>query len=163
MNRMITIIAAISNNGAIGKDGAIPWHIPEDFAMFQKETTGGAVVMGRRTWESLGCKPLKGRLNIVVSSRNVLYSDGVLSVTSIEDALHEAYKRTYTRVYLIGGAKIYEEGMKHADRVLLTRVDIEVDGADAHFPLYSLDIDMWQGQSFHLTDLATVHEYHRRR
>ena len=65
---MLTLIAARARNGAIGKDGTLPWHIPEDLKFFKRETLGGAIIMGRRTWESLPFKPLKDRLNLVVTS-----------------------------------------------------------------------------------------------
>ncbi|WP_418593223.1 dihydrofolate reductase [Ponticoccus sp. (in: a-proteobacteria)] len=128
---MITLIAAHDRNRAIGKDGDIPWHIPEDLAMFKRETLGGALVMGRRTWESLPVKPLKNRLNIVVS-RDTSLTEHV--VGSVAEAVALAQAEGYFRIYGIGGQSIYEEMLPMAHRLLLTEVDTEVEGADTWFP-----------------------------
>ncbi len=128
---MITLIAAHDRNRAIGKDGDIPWHIPEDLAMFKRETLGGALIMGRRTWESLPFKPLKNRLNIVVSRDTSLHEH---VVASVEDAIALARSEGYFRVYGIGGQSIYEAMLPLADRLLITEVDLEVEGADTWFP-----------------------------
>ena len=127
---MITLIVARDRNGAIGRDGDIPWHLPGDLAMFQRETTGGALIMGRATWESLPVKPLKGRLNIVVS-RDRSLADHV--VGSVAEALELARSEGYFRVYGIGGAGIYREMLPLAHRLLLTEVDCAVEGADTWF------------------------------
>lgn len=131
---MITLIAARAKDGAIGKDNTIPWHAPEDLKAFQRETLGGAIVMGRRTWESLPVKPLKNRLNIVVSS-DASAAETVCG--SIDEAIALAYSQGYRRVYGIGGAGIYSAMMNHADRLLITEVDITVAGADTFFPEFS--------------------------
>ncbi len=128
---MITLIAAHDRNRAIGKDGDIPWHIPEDLAMFKRETLGGALVMGRRTWESLPVKPLKNRLNIVVS-RDTSLTEHV--VGSVAEAVALAQSEGYFRIYGIGGQSIYEEMLPMAHRLLLTEVDTEAEGADTWFP-----------------------------
>ncbi len=136
---MITLIAARARNGAIGKDGDIPWYIPEDLALFKRETLGGALIMGRRTWESLPVKPLKNRLNIVVS-RDQSLTDHV--VPSVEAAIALAQEQGYFRIYGIGGQAIYQALLPHAHRLLITEVDLDVDDADAFFPEFqSLD---WQ-------------------
>ena len=129
--RMITLIVARDRNGAIGKDGGIPWHLPGDLKMFQRETTGGAVIMGRATWESLPLKPLKNRLNIVVSRDRTLTDTVVGSVT---EAITLARAEGHFRLYGIGGAGIYREMLSLADRLLLTEVDCVVEGADTFFP-----------------------------
>jgi dihydrofolate reductase len=128
---MLTLIAARDRNGAIGKDNDIPWRAPEDLAFFQRETTGGAVIMGRRTWESLPVKPLKNRLNLVVSSDPDI-AEQVFS--SPEKAVDHAHQAGYRRVYGIGGAGIYRALLPVADRLLLTEVDLAVPDADAFFP-----------------------------
>lgn len=128
---MITLIAAHDRNRAIGRDGDIPWHVPEDLAMFKRETLGGALIMGRRTWESLPVKPLKNRLNIVVS-RDTSLTEHV--VGSIPDAIALAQSEGYFRIYGIGGQSIYEEMLPLAHRLLLTEVDLKVEGADTWFP-----------------------------
>lgn len=128
---MLTLIAARDRNGAIGKDGDIPWHVPEDLRFFQRETLGGALVMGRRTWESLPVKPLKNRLNILVSRDRTLAEH---VVGSAEEGVALAHAQGHFRVYGIGGARVYAALMPLADRLLLTEVDLAVDGADTHFP-----------------------------
>ncbi|ASP20532.1 dihydrofolate reductase [Antarctobacter heliothermus] len=128
---MITLIAAHDRNRAIGKDGDIPWHIPEDLAMFKRETLGGALIMGRRTWESLPFKPLPKRLNIVVS-RDKGLTEHVVS--SVEEGIALAQSLGYFRVYGIGGQRIYEAMLPLAHRLLITEVDVAVEGADAWFP-----------------------------
>lgn len=136
---MLTLVVARARDGAIGRDGDIPWHAPEDLKMFQRETTGGAIVMGRKTWVSLPVKPLKNRLNIVVS-RDTALADNV--VGSVEEAVTLARSEGYTRVYGIGGAGIYEAMLPLADRLLVTEVALDVPGADAFFPPF--DEDTWR-------------------
>ena len=133
---MITLIAARARNGAIGKDNDIPWHAPEDLKAFQRETLGGAIIMGRNTWDSLPFKPLKNRLNLVVSS-NPQAAETVLP--SIEAAVAEAYAQGYRRVYGIGGEGIYKGMLGMADRLLITEVDLSIDAADAFFPEFQAD------------------------
>lgn len=128
---MLTLIAARDRNGAIGKDNTIPWHAPEDLAMFQRETFGGAIIMGRRTWESLPVRPLKNRLNIVVSTDPTLAEHVVPTPAA---AVQLALDLGWLRIYGIGGAGIYSALLPHADRLLLTEVALEIAGADTHFP-----------------------------
>ena len=135
---MITLIVARDRNGAIGRDGDIPWHAPEDLKLFQRETSGGAVIMGRRTWESLPVKPLPRRLNIVVS-RTTDIAETV--VTSVEAAVEAARAALYPRIYGIGGGSMYKEMLPLADRLLITEVDLTVEGADAFFP--AIEEDDW--------------------
>lgn len=130
---MLTLIAACDRNGAIGRNNAIPWHAPEDLAFFGRETTGGAVVMGRRTWESLPVRPLKNRLNLVVSSDSGI-ADHVFERPGA--AVDHAHAAGHRRVYGIGGAGIYRALLPRADRMLLTEVDLAVPDADAFFPAF---------------------------
>ena len=136
---MITLIVARDRNGAIGKDGDIPWRAPEDLAFFQRETTGGAVIMGRNTWDSLPFKPLKNRMNIVVTSRGV---EAEHVVGSVAEAVALAEAAGYRRIYGIGGVGIYGEMLGLADRLLITEVDVEVEGADTWFP--QIDMERWR-------------------
>lgn len=131
---MLTLIAARSRNGAIGKDGDIPWHLPADLAFFQRETRGGAIIMGRRTWESLPVHPLKGRFNIVVSRDAGAAPQADAVVPSLDAALGAAREAGFMRVYGIGGAGIYAGLMARAHRLLLTEVDLVVENADTFFP-----------------------------
>lgn len=132
---MITLIVGRDRNGAIGKDNDIPWYAPEDLQFFKRETLGGAIIMGRNTWDSLSFKPLKNRLNIVVSSRGVEGCDNV--VTSVQAAVELAEAQGYRRIYGIGGRGIYAEMLTIADRLLITEVDLSVEDADTFFPEFS--------------------------
>ena len=128
---MITLIAARDRNGAIGKDNEIPWYAPEDLAFFKRETMGGACIMGRNTWDSLPFKPLKNRLNLVVSSQGV---DHEHVFATLDGALSFAEQNPYARIYGMGGFGIYDAMMPMADRLLITEVDVEVEGAETFFP-----------------------------
>lgn len=128
---MISLVVARAQNGAIGKGNTIPWHAPEDLAFFQRETMGGAVIMGRNTWESLPFKPLKNRLNIVVSRDKTLHET---VVASVDAAIELARSAGYPRIYGIGGAQIYAQMLPMADRLLVTEVDLVIEAADAYFP-----------------------------
>ncbi|MFW8634076.1 dihydrofolate reductase [Cribrihabitans pelagius] len=159
---MITLIAARAQNGAIGKDNTIPWHAPEDLKAFQRETLGGALIMGRNTWDSLPVKPLKNRLNLVVSS-NPEAAPQVLP--SIEAAVAEAYAQGCRRLYGIGGEGIYRAMLGIADRLLITEVSMTVPDADAYFPAFTHKDWLSTGETvLRAEDPACVlHEYLRRR
>ncbi|SFI51956.1 dihydrofolate reductase [Celeribacter neptunius] len=130
---MITLIAARDRNGAIGKDNTIPWDAPEDMKFFMRETMGGAVIMGRHTWDSLPgfAKPLKNRLNLVVSSQGV---DHEHVFATVEEAVAFARAAGRARIYAMGGYGIYKAMLPLADRLLITEIDTEVEGADTWFP-----------------------------
>jgi len=157
---LITLIVARARDGAIGKAGTIPWRAPADLAFFQRETMGGAVLMGRRTWASLPFRPLKNRLNIVVSSRDV---DAPVVLRDVAGALDHAQGAGHRRVYGIGGAGIYAALLPRADRLLITEVAVDVPGADTFFPPFA-------PQDWHLAGTlalpgddptCVVHEYLR--
>lgn len=157
---MITLVVARARNGAIGKDNTIPWHAPEDLAFFRRETSGGAIIMGRRTWDSLPVKPLKNRDNLIVST-TMERSD--LIVPSFAEAVERARQLGHLRIYAIGGASIYREALPLADRILVTEVDLEVEDADTFFP------DMVASEWHRASELplratgprCVVHEYFR--
>lgn len=128
---MITLIVGRDRNGAIGKENDIPWHVSEDLNAFKRETLGGALIMGRNTWDSLPVKPLKNRLNLVVSS-NPEAAEFVCP--SLEAAIDEAKAQGYQRIYGIGGFGIYRDMLKVADRLLITEIDLAVEDADTFFP-----------------------------
>jgi dihydrofolate reductase len=153
---VISLVAAVDNNFAIGRDGDLPWHIPQDLKLFKTETLGGFMIMGRRTWDSLPGK-LPGRISCVVSRSATPEAD--VQCTSIEEALTIA--ATHPRVYGVGGAQIYKALMPHAHRVLLTHVDTSVPNADTFFP--KLDKDLVCVHEFALpgTDNCVVREYLR--
>lgn len=131
---MLTLIVARARNGAIGRKGTIPWEAPEDLAFFQRETLGGAVIMGRATWDSLPKKPLPRRLNLVVTSRPAPADAGDAIFTTLDGALAAARVAGHHRIYGIGGAGIYAGLMPLAQRMVITEVDLEVPDADTYFP-----------------------------
>lgn len=123
----LAIVAAIGKNRVIGKDGTMPWHIPEDLRRFNRLTTGHAVLMGRKTFESIG-KPLVNRRNVVISSKPI---PDVETYSSIDEALNALVDQE--KVFIIGGEHLYAQLLERADELFLTFVDVEVDG-DALFP-----------------------------
>jgi len=134
---ILSAIVAIAQNNAIGKDNQLPWHLPDDLRFFKKTTMGKPVLMGRKTFESLG-KPLQGRLNIVVSGQETLQlPEGVLLYNNLETALERLQQEPVDEAFVIGGGKIFEETLNTLDRLYLTRVDTIVSDATAFFP----DID----------------------
>lgn len=136
---MITIIAAIANNNVLGKDNQLIWHIPADLQRFKRETSGHHIIMGRKTYESLG-KPLPNRTNVVIS-RNLNYP--VPADCAVVNSLDEALKlaKHDTNPFIIGGAQIYAEAMKFADKLDLTHVHHDFDG-DVFFP--EIDRTIWE-------------------
>ncbi len=135
----LSVIVAAANNGTIGKDGTLPWHLRGDLLRFKSLTMGHAIVMGRRTFESIG-RPLPGRRMIVVASQPVQIEQ-VETARSFAEAMHQVEHDT--EVFAIGGARIYAEALPIADRVYLTRVDAEIDG-DTFFPIGRLDAPDWE-------------------
>ena len=130
---MMTLIVARARNSAIGRDNTIPWHAPEDLAFFQRETLGGAIIMGRNTWDSLPKRPLPRRLNIVVTSRAGDAGSDALFLP-LDSALEAARDAGFLRHYAIGGAGIYRAFLPMADRLLITEVALDVPDADTFFP-----------------------------
>lgn len=126
---MISIIVAQSNNRVIGKDNKLPWLIPNDMRHFKEITIGNVVIMGRKTYESIG-KPLPKRLNIIVTRNKEFSAEGCIVVNSLASAIKKAGT---SDIYIIGGGEIYKQSISISDRLLVTQVDIDVDG-DAYFP-----------------------------
>lgn len=134
----LSLIVAMDNNGVIGRDGGLPWHLPADLGYFRDITMGKPIIMGRKTYESIG-RPLPGRRNIVVT-RNADYKvPGCEVVNSIAAA--EALASAAEEVMMIGGATLYVDTLPIADRLYITEVDAEVEG-DARFP--AIDHEEWQ-------------------
>ncbi|MCI2081908.1 MAG: dihydrofolate reductase [Bacteroidales bacterium] len=136
----ISLIAAIGRNNVIGRDGGMPWHISEDLKHFKKITVGHTVVMGRRTWESLGCKPLPNRRNIVIS--------GSMPLASGIEVRHDAgFLEQYRgnsceeEIFIIGGGQLYGKTIGIADKLYITETDIPIEGADTFFP--KIDLKEW--------------------
>lgn len=130
---MIIGIAAVDRKGAIGKDGKLPWHYSADMKFFRETTTGNAVVMGRKTWLTIG-KPLKNRLNIVLSRDTNIDPQESLIVLSDIDSVLSFNNSLTTDLFVIGGAQIYEAFRQHIERWIITEVPVTVQGADAFMP-----------------------------
>ena len=126
----IVLVVAIADNGVIGKDGGIPWHISEDLKRFKALTLNHTIVMGRKTWDSLPKKPLPGRVNVVVTRQKDWSAEGAITASS----LGQATAGTSGTVMVIGGAEIYERALPLAARIELTEVHKAFDG-DARFEL----------------------------
>ena len=130
---MIIGIAAVDRKGAIGKGGKLPWHYSSDMKFFRETTTGHAVVMGRKTWLTIG-KPLKNRLNIVLSRDTDIEPQESLVVFSDIDSVLSFNKSLTTDLFVIGGAQIYEAFREHIEKWIITEVPLTVSGADAFMP-----------------------------
>jgi dihydrofolate reductase len=135
---MITIIAAIGKNGELGKDNDLIWHLPDDLKRFKKVTAGHHVIMGRKTFESLG-KPLPNRTNIIITRNNHFKADGCLIVNSLQAAIEAA--KADDNPHILGGAEIYEQAIEIADILDITHVDATLE-ADAFFP--KIDPSIWK-------------------
>lgn len=133
----ITLVVAVARNGVIGQDGALPWHLPDDLRRFKALTMGKPILMGRRTWESIG-RPLPGRTNLVLTRDPAFRAAGATVVSSLDAALAAA--AGHEELMVIGGAQVYALTAPLANRVHLTAVDAEVDG-DTHLPPF--DPHMW--------------------
>lgn len=131
----VSVIAALARNRVIGIENRLPWRLPEDLAHFKALTLGHPVLMGRKTFESLG-RPLPGRTNVVITRNPDCRPDGCLVAASIPAAI--ALCRDADEVFFIGGAELYAQAIQLADRLYLTEVDVEATG-DAWFPAYDRD------------------------
>lgn len=129
---MLSIIAAIGDNRELGKDNKLLWHIPEDLKRFKTLTAGHTVIMGRKTYESIG-KPLPNRTNIVITKDNTFTAPGCIITHSLEEAIKQS---SDTETFIIGGASIYQQAIDRADKLYLTKVKGTFD-ADTYFPDYS--------------------------
>jgi dihydrofolate reductase len=131
----LALIWAQASNGVIGRDGVMPWHVPEDMARFKQLTIGHPVVMGRRTWDSFPSKfrPLPERRNIVITRQESWHPDGADVVHSVDDALALAASSGGDLTWIIGGAEIYALTIADADRLEVTEINQAIDG-DAHAP-----------------------------
>lgn len=140
----LSLICAMAENRVIGRNNSLPWHLSEDLKYFKRVTMGNSIIMGRKTWESIG-RPLPGRTNIVITSNPEYQAEGVRIVHSLEDALKLAESIAYIdgskEAFIIGGADLYRRALPVADRFHLTRVHAEVDG-DTSLPEF--DESEWQ-------------------
>ncbi len=138
---IISLIAACSTNRVIGVDNDLPWHVPADMRFFMRTTKGHHVIMGRKTFESLGV-PLKNRTNIVVTRDPFFIASGVLVTHSISEALDLVRDGEESEVFVIGGGEIYKQSMDLADKIYLTEIDTIIEEGDAFFP--EIDPHEWE-------------------
>ena len=136
----IKLIAATDLNFGIGKDGNLLFKIPKDLRLFKQLTTGNIVLMGRKTFESIGCKSLSDRINIVISSTKKYENEGVIAFDNLETAV-EYSKQNFSDkdLYVIGGGQVYEECIKYADEIILTKYNKVYEDADTYFHVDILD------------------------
>ena len=150
---MVTIIVAIAQNGTIGDKNSLLWHIKEDMCFFRTTTSGHAVVMGRKTFESLGSRPLPKRTNIVITRADRVF-EGALTAHSLEEAIRLA--EGDEEIFIIGGAQIYREALRIADRMYITRVMHDYEG-DTSFP--DIDLSEWELVAEEKHDRGEEYEY----
>ncbi|OOF46451.1 type 3 dihydrofolate reductase [Rodentibacter trehalosifermentans] len=131
---IFSLIVATTLNGVIGKDNQMPWHLPADLAWFRKNTTGKPVIMGRKTFESIG-RPLPKRVNIVLS-RKPYEHDGIIWKNSLESAVD--FVKDSEEIMLIGGGELFKQYLPQADKLYLTQIQTEIEG-DTFFPIINWD------------------------
>jgi dihydrofolate reductase len=151
----ISLIVAMEKNRVIGINNTLPWHLPEDLKRFRALTTGHHIIMGRKTYDSLG-RLLPGRTTVIVTRNRDFKVEGALIAHTLTDAIQ--YCKNDAEVFIIGGAELYKEALIHANRLYVTEVDIEVIG-DAFFPM--IDMNIWQesARDFHLSENGLSFSY----
>lgn len=158
---IISLIVAIAQNGVIGKsNGEITWHVKEEFQHFKKTTLGFPIIMGRKTFETLG-KPLKGRLNIVIS-RNKFYKTGfeeVIVRSSLNEAIEYCRALNSEKIFVIGGGQIYNQAISIVDEMIISFMKFEAEG-DVKFPI--INNDEWKIEKIIDHELFEVFRYERK-
>lgn len=149
----LAIIVAVAENGAIGKDNQLLWRLPDDLKRFKQLTMGSPMIMGRKTFDSIG-KPLPGRTSIVISRSSGNYPAGVIGVNSVGEAIEEARKTGVETAFVIGGGEIYKLFLPYTDKIFLTKVHTSIEG-DTFFNIQ--DPEAWK-EVYH--DFRTVDERH---
>jgi dihydrofolate reductase len=137
---IISHLVAASENDVIGKDNTIPWHLPNDFKYFKNLTWAMPVIMGRKTFESMG-KVLPGRFNIVITKQPDWKQEGVITAQSIDEAIEKAKETDCKEAFIIGGGEVFKQSMNITDKIYLTRVHTKIDG-DVLYP--ELDTATWK-------------------
>jgi dihydrofolate reductase len=144
----ITLVVAASDNNAIGKDNQLLWHLPKDMRFFKNTTWGLPIVMGRKTFESMGSRLLPGRVNIILTQQKELSIEGAVVVHSIAEAIDTANKGSYKELMVIGGGQIYTMALPMANKLWLTRVHTTIEG-DTFFPALGADWELKSTESHH--------------
>jgi dihydrofolate reductase len=155
------IISAVAQNGVIGRsNGEIPWHVKEEFQHFKNTTFGSPVIMGRKTFEPMG-KPLKGRLNVIITSNRdyVLPFDEVKIFHSLKKSIEFFEKQKLEKIFIIGGAEIYKQAMEFADEMIISFMPFEAEG-DIYFP--KIDENIWAVKSSEKRERFEIVSYVRK-
>jgi len=152
----ITLIVAASTNNAIGKDNKLLWHLPKDMRFFKNTTWAMPVIMGRKTYESMGNKPLNGRLNIIITRNKSFIAEGAIVVDSLDTAIAKAKEENYKEVFVIGGGEIYQQSVDLASKICRTKVNVEIAG-DTFFP--AIDTKIWKLTNSDLHEADQKHAY----
>ena len=134
----ISLIVAVSSNHVIGKDNTLPWHLPEDLKRFRALTTGHHIIMGRKTYESLG-RLLPDRITVIVTRNKNYHTEGAVVVHSLQEEIEVCANDS--EAFIIGGAELYQQGLQYAEKLYLTQVNATIEG-DAFFP--SIDAQIWR-------------------
>ena len=151
------MIAAMGKNRVIGKDNDMPWHLPADLQHFKKTTLGSPIIMGRKTYDSIG-RPLPGRLNIILSRNAKLVIKGCSVVNSLEDAIGLAKETGASEIFITGGAHLYDNFLEKTDRLYLTLIDEDFEG-DTYFPDYTQFTWKETARDEHQADEKNPHAY----
>ncbi len=153
---IISLVVAAAANNVIGRDNRLLWRLPNDLKFFRDTTWAMPVVMGRKTFESLSGKALKGRMNIVITRQSGWTAEGVSVAHDLDEAIALAAKANYEELFVIGGGEIYREAMNRADRIYLTRVHTEIAG-DTFFPVIAEQ--QWELASEERMEADAKHAY----
>ncbi|MBD3766324.1 MAG: dihydrofolate reductase [Gammaproteobacteria bacterium] len=154
---MVSLIAAMDENRAIGFNNKLPWHLPDDLKFFKASTQGGVVVMGRKTFESLGCRPLPNRRNIVLTRQMQWTHESIEVAHDWHQLYNELMLQGLARVWIIGGGEIYASCLEQATELVLTQVAMRLTQADAWFPVW--DVEQWHCVSDLHHDADERHAY----
>lgn len=155
---IISAIVATDEQGTIGKDNDIPWYLPADLQFFKRTTMGAPIIMGRKTFLSIG-RPLPKRTNIVLSRDPFFVANGVLVVHSLEEALSLDVCQAAEEVFIIGGGEIYSRAMPYLDRVYLTKIAIRVEDGHAFFPELPAEDWVLAWEEAHQADAKNDYHY----
>lgn len=143
---ILSLIAAVAANGAIGKGGVMPWHLPGDLRYFKKITMGKPVIMGQKTWESLRRRPLPGRVNIILTRQKSFSPEGGYVAHSLAEAVRFAEKQAHSKavdeIFIIGGGDVFKQALPWVDRIYLTEIQADIEGDTFFKP--SLPCSLWR-------------------
>jgi len=155
---ILSAIVAVSDNLAIGVDNDLPWHMPADLKYFKDTTRGYHVLMGRKSFDSIG-RPLPGRTNIILTRQKDFYHSGVTTVHNISDGINYAREKGVDKLFVLGGANVYNQTKELWDELHITRIKTQVNNATAFFP--ELDYSKWslESEDTYKADEKNPHDY----